>query len=73
LTSLAFCIFIFVIGALLAWSYAAKISTASPEEIVQQALVFRGPESVNVINMTSTGGVWVKVEVWVWMLVQSLA
>ena len=61
LTSLAFCIFIFVIGALLAWSYAAKIST-SPEKIVQEAFVFHGPESVNVINMTSTGGVWVKVE-----------
>lgn len=62
LSSLTLCILIFVAGALLAWTYAAKISTASPEEIVQNALVFRGPESVNVINMTSTGGVWVKVD-----------
>ena len=62
LTSLAFCVSIFVIGALFAWSYTTKISTASPEEIVRKALVFQGPESVNVMDMTSADGVWVKVE-----------
>ena len=62
LTSLILCIFLFVVAALLAWSYAAKVSTASPGEVVQNALVFHGPESVNVMNTTSTGGVWVKVE-----------
>jgi hypothetical protein len=62
LTSLALCILLFVGAALLAWTYAAKISTVSPEEVVQNALVLQGPESVNIINVTSTGMVWVKVE-----------
>ncbi|KAF8237573.1 hypothetical protein L208DRAFT_1388954 [Tricholoma matsutake] len=62
LTSLALCILLFVAAALLAWTYASKISTSSPEDIVQNALVSHGPESVDIINVTSTGEIWVKVE-----------
>jgi hypothetical protein len=62
LTSLTLCVIVFVAAALLAWTYAAKISAASPDKIVQNALVFHGPENVNILNVTSTGMVWVEVE-----------
>jgi hypothetical protein len=62
LTSLVLCILLFVAAALLAWTYAARVSAASPEEIIQNSLVFNGPKSVDIINITSTRGVWVKMD-----------
>lgn len=61
LVSLSFCILGFAILALLAWSYAAQASKVSPDEILHNALVFRGPSRVDVLNITSGGGIWVNV------------
>jgi hypothetical protein len=62
LLSLSLCIIIFVLLALLAYSYASYAWGASPEEIMNQALVVRGPDRVDVLNLTSDGGIWVNVE-----------
>lgn len=62
LFSLLFCIVIFVILAILAYSFGSSASGVSPEELIQRALVVRGPDRVDVLKITSEGGVWLRVK-----------
>ncbi|TFK31100.1 hypothetical protein BDQ12DRAFT_694555 [Crucibulum laeve] len=65
LISLSICIFLFVLLALLAWSYAAQASKLSPDDIINDDLTFKGPTRVDVLNVTSGRGVWINVEGWI--------
>ncbi|KAF8961431.1 hypothetical protein BDZ97DRAFT_1703298 [Flammula alnicola] len=60
LISLCICILGFVIIALLAWSYASRASHLKPEDILNDDLVFAGPDRVDVLNITDDG-VWLNV------------
>ncbi|KAJ7824723.1 hypothetical protein B0H14DRAFT_2822778 [Mycena olivaceomarginata] len=51
-----------VAAALLAWSYASRASHISADDILDQGLVFEGPDRVDVLNITWSGGLWVNVE-----------
>ncbi|OBZ76471.1 hypothetical protein A0H81_02995 [Grifola frondosa] len=43
------------------YSYRSRASNISPEEILQRALVVRGPDRVDVLNATNDHGVWLMV------------
>lgn len=45
----------------LAWSYAAEPARAAPDILLSRALVTRGPDSIDVLNVTSDGDIWVLV------------
>ncbi|OAX35552.1 hypothetical protein K503DRAFT_722825 [Rhizopogon vinicolor AM-OR11-026] len=62
LASLSFCIIMFLLLALLAYSYAARLSDISPEDVLENALVIQGPYRVNVLNVTADGGIWIQVQ-----------
>ncbi|KAG2159271.1 uncharacterized protein EDB93DRAFT_1334085, partial [Suillus bovinus] len=62
LASLSSCILIFLLLALLAYSYAARLSDVSPEDILENALVIQGPYQVSVLNVTADGGTWIQVQ-----------
>ncbi|KIY74273.1 hypothetical protein CYLTODRAFT_385048 [Cylindrobasidium torrendii FP15055 ss-10] len=62
LITLGGCVVLLVIFALVAWSYAAKVSDISPEQVLSEDLKFKGPDLVNVLNVTEEGGIWVNVE-----------
>lgn len=62
LVTLSFCIFALVLFALLAWTYAARAARLTPEDIIKNDLVVQGPSRVDVLNISSDGGIWVKVE-----------
>lgn len=61
--SLSFCITAFLVIGLLAWSYASKAYNVLPEEIVKDAVVFRGPDRIDVLNVSSSGEIWLSVDV----------
>ncbi|KAG2095708.1 uncharacterized protein F5147DRAFT_717932 [Suillus discolor] len=61
LVSLSSCILIFLLLALLAYSYAARLSDVSPEDILENALVIQGPYRVSVLDVTADGGAWIQV------------
>lgn len=52
----------FVIIAFLAYSYAARASLLSPDDLLTRAVVVKGPDRLDVLNITLDGGVWVQVE-----------
>lgn len=60
--SLVFCIIAFLLLALLAYSYAARLSDISPQDVLENALVIQGPYRVNVLNVTADGGIWIQVQ-----------
>ncbi|KAF5384235.1 hypothetical protein D9615_003475 [Tricholomella constricta] len=60
--SLSLCIGVFVLLALLAWSYAAKVSKISPDDVVRDGLILRGPDRVDVVNITSSGELWLSID-----------
>ncbi|KAF8639166.1 hypothetical protein AX17_001653 [Amanita inopinata Kibby_2008] len=62
LLSLSFCILAFVVITVLAWSYASRVSSMSPEELFAASVVFKGPTHVDVLNVTRHDGIWVRVE-----------
>lgn len=62
LVSLSSCIIIFLLFALLAYSYAARLSGVSPEDILQNALVIQGPYRASVLSLTPDGGIWIQVQ-----------
>ncbi|KAG6816819.1 hypothetical protein H0H87_002662 [Tephrocybe sp. NHM501043] len=62
LISLSFCIVFVVFLALLAWSYAARVSQLSPDDVVRDGLVLQGPDHVDVLNITSSGEIWLVVD-----------
>ncbi|CCM06180.1 uncharacterized protein FIBRA_08422 [Fibroporia radiculosa] len=61
LISLSTCTLAFALIVLIVYSYRSRAASASPEDIIQHALVLRGPDRVNVINSTGDGGVWLMV------------
>jgi hypothetical protein len=51
---------------LLASTYApALLSLSSDNEVIVQAVEWRGPENVRVLNVTEGGGIWVEASGWV--------
>ncbi|KAI0265341.1 hypothetical protein BC834DRAFT_825103 [Gloeopeniophorella convolvens] len=46
----------------LAYSYAAKASHVSNDVLLDKALAFRGPDAINVLNITEHGEIWLKVD-----------
>jgi hypothetical protein len=61
LFSSAFGIILLVVVTLIAYSYVAKASHVAPDDI-RRALVFQGPDRVDVLNVTKEGGIWMRVE-----------
>ena len=61
LYSLSVCILFLVILLLIAYSYGSRASGISSDELVQRALVARGPDRLDVLNITKEGGIWLKV------------
>ncbi|KAJ2935274.1 hypothetical protein H1R20_g1820, partial [Candolleomyces eurysporus] len=51
-----------VIVALFAWSYAARASGLTPQDIINNHLTFKGPQKVKVLNITHNGGIWVEAQ-----------
>lgn len=62
LVSLLVSIVFLVICALLAWSYAARAAGLTPQDILNKHLVFKGPDKVDILNTTSDGRIWLRVE-----------
>jgi len=62
LASLSFCIIVFLLFVLLAYSYAARLSDVSPEDILENALVIHGPYRMSVLNVTAEGGIWLQAQ-----------
>ena len=46
----------------LAYSYAAKASHLSDNDILNNGLVFRGPDSIDVLNVSRHGDVWLRLD-----------
>ncbi|KAI0672036.1 hypothetical protein C8Q78DRAFT_971601 [Trametes maxima] len=61
LISLSSCVLLFVLVAIIAYSYRSQASHIPPEEILQRALVVQGPDRVDVLNASRTDGVWLLV------------
>ena len=61
LCTLSFCFLVFLALALLAYSYATRIFYLSPDDVLANALIFQGPDKVDVINATD-GGLWIRVD-----------
>ena len=61
LITLSFTVLVFVLLAIVAYSWRSRASTISPEEIIQKALVVRGPDRIDVLNATSEDGLWLLV------------
>ncbi|KAI9070310.1 hypothetical protein FKP32DRAFT_1639970, partial [Trametes sanguinea] len=62
LISLSLCILLFVLIAVIAYSYRSQASRVPPEEILQRALVLQGPDRVEVLNASSSDGLWILVD-----------
>ncbi|KAJ7507033.1 hypothetical protein B0H11DRAFT_189376 [Mycena galericulata] len=62
LVSLLVSVLLFVAVALLAWSYASRASHVSADDILNEGLVFEGPDRVDVLNITWSGGIWVNIQ-----------
>lgn len=61
LVSLSICITFLVIVVLLTWSYASTASHLTPEDIINRHLVFVGPNSVDILNITKDGSIWLNI------------
>ncbi|KAI0658184.1 hypothetical protein C8Q70DRAFT_918182 [Cubamyces menziesii] len=61
LISLSLCVLLFVLLAVIAFSYRSHASQIPPEEILERALVVEGPDRVDVLNASATDGVWLMV------------
>jgi len=46
----------------LAYSYAAKASHLSSDDILNNGLVFRGPDAIDVLNVSMHGDVWLRLD-----------
>ncbi|THH10493.1 hypothetical protein EW146_g8352 [Bondarzewia mesenterica] len=62
LVALALCVIIALFLFLLAWSYGSKASSVSDEDFLTKALVIKGPDAVDVLNITEHGEIWVQLE-----------
>uniref|UniRef100_A0A8H7XTY0 Uncharacterized protein n=1 Tax=Psilocybe cubensis TaxID=181762 RepID=A0A8H7XTY0_PSICU len=50
-----------VLTILLAWSYASRASNLDPQAIIKNNLVFRGPDRIDVLNITKEGDIWLNI------------
>ncbi|KAH8077487.1 hypothetical protein BXZ70DRAFT_962531 [Cristinia sonorae] len=60
--SLSLCVLLFVLLALLAYSYGSGASREAPDTLIRRSLVLRGPDRVDVLNISYTDGIWLRVE-----------
>lgn len=61
LFSLAFCVVVFVLLVLIAYSYGSRASDISPDKI-QRSITFRGPDKLDVVRVGKDGSI--SLEVW---------
>jgi hypothetical protein len=57
--TLIVCIFVLIILAFLAYTYASRVSKLAPEDLLRQGLIIRGPDRVDLLNATGDGEIWV--------------
>jgi hypothetical protein len=60
-TSLVVCIVCFGLLCLLAWSYAYKLSSLDPDDLIHRDLVFAGPDRIEIVNV-SHAGLWLNIQ-----------
>lgn len=60
--TLTVCIVLVLIVLLIAYSYTSRASNISTKDILDRGLVVEGPNRIDVLNITETGGIWVQVE-----------
>jgi len=53
---------VFIVVALLAYSYVARAKLVSPDDLLDRAVVVKGPDRLDVLNITKDGGIWINVE-----------
>lgn len=61
LSSLGLCLVIVLVAALIAYSYSSRVSNVLGEDVLERALVVRGPTRLDVLNATE-GTLWVQVD-----------
>jgi hypothetical protein len=62
LTTLFISILLILLLVSLAYSYAAKASQLSDRDILDTGLLFRGPDTLDVLNISEHGEVWLKID-----------
>lgn len=62
LITLSISILLLLLLFFLAYSYAAKASHLSNDDILNNGLVFRGPDAIDVLNVSMHGDVWLRVD-----------
>lgn len=61
LVSLSLCVFALLLLIVVIYTYRSRAVSASPDDILQHALVVRGPDRVDVLNTTADGGIWMRI------------
>lgn len=62
LITLSISILLLLLLLSLAYSYAAKASHLSNDDILNNGLVFRGPDAIDVLNVSMHGDVWLRLD-----------
>lgn len=62
LFTLSISILLVLLLFILAYSYAAKASQLSDDVILNSGLVFRGPDAIDVLNVSMRGDVWLRLD-----------
>jgi hypothetical protein len=62
LTTLFISILLILLLVSLVYSYAAKASQLSNDDIINSALVLRGPDALDVFNISEHGDVWLRID-----------
>ncbi len=62
LITLSISILLLLLLLSLAYSYAAKASHLSNDDILNSGLVFRGPDAIDVLNVSMHGDVWLRLD-----------
>jgi hypothetical protein len=62
LASLCATILLLIVFVIIAYSYAARASAISPEEILDRVFVLGALDRVDVLNVTGDGGMWLEME-----------
>ncbi|KAH8829220.1 hypothetical protein DL96DRAFT_1037072 [Flagelloscypha sp. PMI_526] len=60
-STLAVLVLVIAILAIMAWSYAHRVSRITTDEILATAVQVRIPESLDVMNITEDGSLWLRV------------
>lgn len=62
LATLVACVIVLVLILLFALSYSSRVSNLTAQDVLDRGLFIEGPNSVDVLNATTEGGVWVRVD-----------